>query len=80
MPTPDVVRQIVDFGGLVLFILTTALIAWGGIKDPPWWVPGHVHRREIARGDVDRTQAERNADALGDILRLLEGARDRERR
>lgn len=77
MPTPDQVNQLVDLGGFVLFLTFIIVAAVGLIRNPPWWVPGSVYRREIERGDRADTQAERTADALEKLVAELYDDRER---
>lgn len=71
MPTPDDIQRIVDLGGLALFVVVVTLIGWGAVKERPWWVPGSVYRREVETSDKASTQAERTADAMERIVKLL---------
>lgn len=74
MPTPEQVKQLVDLGGLALFLAHVVIVdGYGLIRQ--WWVPGWIYRAVVA--ERDELKAE-NRELRKTVAQLL--ARERRRR
>jgi hypothetical protein len=75
VPSPAELKEIVDLGGLALFV--TGIIAAGVGLFRQVWVPGWLWRRERERRELAEAESKRQTATIARLTRQLERERNR---